>query len=395
MTNDKQPPTIALLSNRFPPILDGVGDYTARLAAALARCGAEVHVICREQSDTEHWPGVTAHPVLAEWGPRATVPVLDVLERIRADWVLLQYVPYSFHSLGIPLALPRLLRAVRSAGMRTGVMFHEVHIRPQGIKGRIISGLQRHIARQLCAGSEVVLTSIPFYRHLLQPFCADVQVLPIGSNIEIEPLPEAERQRLRRQLFPDKSVVVATFGRRDMSALTAAVEILEHVGFLAIGGGQPTFLVSKTWKVYATGHLPAAAVGVLLQCADLFVLPDPVTPFGAGGTSLKSGSLAAALAAGLPVIGVRGDMTEPPLRHGENIWLVDRPDAECLRAAIQLLLDDPDLRERLRQNGHALYHERLTWPVIAAAYRDVLWKKDKQNTGRFRRPRTLPTSRPF
>lgn len=405
--------TIALLTNRFPPEIDGVGDYTAYLAAELARRGDVVHVICRKQASIAAPEHVTVHAVVERWDHRAGTAVCAVLEAIRPDWVVLQYVPYGFQALGMPLLLPGLLRQIRALGIRTGVMFHEVRIRPVGIKGRIVSGVQRHIAGQLCRHADAVLTSIDFYRALLAPFRTDVRVLPVGANIEVTPLPEADRQHLRQQLFHDKRVVVATFGRRDISALAQAVDRVEGAGLLVLGGPTPNpfprgegrgvvarrlmfsliKLVSNLGTNRATrgvaplpsgggggggvttGPLPAAQIGTLLQCVDLFVLPDPVTPAGEGGTSLKSGSLAAALAAGLPVIGVRGDMSEPPLRHGENIWLTEQTDAEGLCAAIRTLLDDPSLRERLRRNGHALYRERMTWAVIAAGYREMLASK--------------------
>lgn len=113
-------------------------------------------------------------------------------------------------------------------------------------------------------------------------------------------------------------------------------------------------------------------LGARLQCADLFVLPDPVTPDGEGGTSLKSGSLAAAFAAGLPVVGVRGDMNREPLRHGENILLAENGDSKTLHVAILRLKNDSVLREKLRVNGQALYQEHLRWEVIAGQFLKIM-----------------------
>ncbi|MBK9337680.1 MAG: glycosyltransferase [Lewinellaceae bacterium] len=230
--------TIALLANHFPPRIDGVGDYTACLAAALALRGLEVHVICRKQQAIVAPKGVTLHAVAADWGEKSRAAVLDTVREIQPDWVAVQYVPYSFQHLGLPFFLPDFLRQICRNGTRVCVMFHEVHIRPQGVKGWIIGQLQRRIARRMCRHADVVATSIAFYRQLLAPFHADIRVIPVGANIEVEPLAEAERQRLRRQMFPDKSVVVATFGQRDISALMAAAEMMEDVGVLAIGGGD-------------------------------------------------------------------------------------------------------------------------------------------------------------
>jgi glycosyltransferase involved in cell wall biosynthesis len=368
--------TIAFLTNHFPPRVDGVGDYTAYLAAALVQRGLVVHVICRKQEAIVQPKGVTVHAVAADWSEKSKATVLDTIREIQPDWVAVQYVPYSFQHLGLPFFLPDFLRQIRRNGTRVCVMFHEVHIRPQGVKGWIIGQLQRRIARRMCRYADVVVTSIAFYRQLLAPFHTDVRVIPVGANIEVQPLAEAERQRLRQQIFPDQSCIVSTFGRRDISGLVAAAGLMDGVGVLAIGAGGQTFQVSKTWKVYCTGHLPPVEVGAWLQSSDVFVLPDVVSPHGEGGTCLKSGSLAAAFAAGLPVIGVRGDMTGLPLRHGENIWLVERGDAESLFKAIRMVQSDPVLRERLRANGAILYREHLAWEVLAEAYGKLFFEHE-------------------
>ncbi len=353
--------TIALLTNRFPPALDGVGDYTFFLAAELAGKGQTVHVVCRKQPENTGPANVTIHQVTNNWGQDSNTILFALLRETNPDWLVLQYVPYAFQPLGLPFFLPKLLRRIRRAGVRICVMFHEVHIRPKGVKGWIIGNLQRFIARQLCRNADAVVTSNEFYEQMLAPFCPEVQVIPVGANIVVEPLPEDTRSQFRKRHFPNASFVVATFGNRDISEMEQAVRRLsgEGVGLLVCG-------------VARTGYLSPTDLGIHLQCADLFVLPDPVSLRGEGGTSLKSGSLAAAFAAGLPVVGVRGDMSREPLRHGHNIWLAENGDAAGLYDAIRLLIADPALIEKLRINGQALYQEHLRWEVIARQYLEIL-----------------------
>jgi len=392
--------SIALLTNRFPPEIDGVGDYTFFLAAELARQGQTVHAVCRKQPEIIVPENVEVHPVTAHWGQDSDIVVLALLQEIRPDWLVLQYVPYGFHPLGLPFFLPKLLRRIRRTGIHTAVMFHEVHIRTHGLKGWIIGNLQRHIARQLCRHADAVVTSNDFYKQMLAPFHHDIQVIPVGANILVEPLPDDARRQLRETYLPNVSFVVATLGNRDISELERAVGRLreEWVGLLVCGaapppapppGGRGDAEHSSVYSTEAvksplppgggagggaarTGYLSPTDLGAHLQSADLFVLPDPVSPNGEGGTSLKSGSLTAAFAAGLPVIGVQGDMTGPPLRHGENIWLAENGDAEILREAILRLKTDSALREKLRTNGKMLYREHLRWEVIAGQLLNLL-----------------------
>jgi len=371
--------SIAFLTNHFPPAVDGVGDYTFFLAAELARQGHAVHVVCREQPEIMAPENVTVHTVVAYWQVDSDALVPDLLWKIRPDWLLLQYVPYGFHPLGLPFFLPRILRRLRQANVHTGVMFHEVHIRTRGLKGWIIGNLQRYIARQLCHHADTVVTSNEFYKQMLSGLHRDIRVIPVGANMVVEPLSDTARVQLREKYLPKASFVVATFGNRNISELKQAVGRLREagVGLLVCGATPPLAPPPKErggGEVAHTGYLSPVELSSCLQCADLFVLPDPVTPDGEGGTSLKSGSLAAAFAAGLPVVGVRGDMSREPLRHGENIWLTENGDAENLREAIWKLYADVVLREKLRANGAALYEEHLRWEIIARQFLNTMQK---------------------
>ncbi|MBL7795922.1 MAG: glycosyltransferase family 4 protein [Saprospiraceae bacterium] len=392
--------THIFLTDRFPPTIDGVGDYSFFLAAELARQGQPVHVICSKQPQISAPAGVSVQPVVERWGSDTIPVVLDLVQKIRPDRFILQYVPYGFDPLGLPFFLPKLLRQIRRAGVRTCVMFHEVHIRPGGLKGWLIGNLQRHIARRLCRHADTVVTSNEFYQEMLAPFHSDIRVIPVGANVVVEPQSEIARRQIRKTHLSDASFVVATFGKRDISALKRAVGGLreEGVGLLVCGATPPPAPppegrgdveytdVYSDWAVASplslgggagggvayTGHLSPTELASHLQCADLFVLPDPVTTGGEGGTSLKSGSLAAAFAAWLPVVGIRGDMSREPLRHGENIWLAENGDAETLHEVILRLKNESALREKLRMNGKILYQEHLRWEVIAGEFLNLL-----------------------
>jgi hypothetical protein len=61
--------TFHLLTGEYPPQQGGVGDYTAALAAALARRGCEVHVWAPAPATADR-RGVTVHELPDRFGPR-------------------------------------------------------------------------------------------------------------------------------------------------------------------------------------------------------------------------------------------------------------------------------------------------------------------------------------
>ncbi len=353
---------IVFLSARVPPAVDGVGDYSAFLAAALLRRGVRVTLACGEQDLYIPPSGIEFRPGALQQARREPARWAKSLAANRADWLLLHYVPYAFHRLGLPLFLPALLRHVRSEGIRVGAVFHEVHIRPA--EKYLLSLGQQWVVRQLGQHIDWAVTSIPLYRDMLAALGITADVLAVGANIEVRCLSKREREQMRARHFPNKRFVVGTFGRRDVRALAAAVARRSDAVLLAIGAADG----GDCPNLHRTGYLPSSEVCAWLQCCDVFALPDPLTPEGTGGTSLKSGSLAAAFAAGLPVMGVRGDMTAPPLLHGENIWLIDAPTPEGWENALSYLRSRPALLRHLAQGGEALYRQQLDWDVVASAF---------------------------
>jgi len=75
-----------------------------------------------------------------------------------------------------------------------------------------------------------------------------------------------------------------------------------------------------------------------------------------------------AMALGLPVAawapeGIYGNV---PLKHLQNIVLIDPHDGESLVRTVELLIRDPDLRRRIGLNARELVRQHLTWHSVAA-----------------------------
>jgi glycosyltransferase involved in cell wall biosynthesis len=105
-----------------------------------------------------------------------------------------------------------------------------------------------------------------------------------------------------------------------------------------------------------TGFVTGADKQLLLQGADIFVLPSFAENFGV--------AVAEAMAAGLPVIITPGVQISPQVL-AEKAGLVVEGDVELMANAIARLLDSPGERHQLGKNGKRLVNCYYTWDAIA------------------------------
>ena len=81
-------------------------------------------------------------------------------------------------------------------------------------------------------------------------------------------------------------------------------------------------------------------------------------------------SVLEAAAAGLPIVGTKVGGMPYLLEDGSTALLVPDDDAGAMTAAIERLLDDPGLAERLSRNGRTLA-ERSAWPTVYEQWQDA------------------------
>ncbi|MBI2932430.1 MAG: glycosyltransferase family 4 protein [Planctomycetes bacterium] len=367
----------------------GVADYTFHLGASLMRLGADVRVLTSKDEPVLTQP-MRVLPVVPAWNVRSLPRMLGEIRRVRPHAVGLQYVPNMYHRYGVPLYLAALAFLIWLSGIRLVTTFHEVAVRfdPRKPKYWGLCFAQRMIAWVLAAFSSEVVITVPYYRRLLRPFASRARVLPIGSAILPVPLTHADRETLRARLAPGGEILLATFGlharRRHLDRLIEALHGLRaagHAAKLLILGAQgdprsPAHdrIVRKIEElrmgdaVVMTGYLEAPDLFRHLAIADLFVHLD-FDPH--GGISTKSGTVIAACAAGLPIVANLSRVTDAPFRRGTDFWPVDRNDATHIAAEIARLAQDPALRRRLADAGHALFQRSFQWDRIARDYLHV------------------------
>lgn len=378
---------IALLTNRFPPTLDGVGDYSCHLAGELQRQGHEVSVICRQQAVTqqaidEGQFNIPVQATIPAWNWQAIHPLWCFIKQHQPDWFLVQYVPNSFQRWAMPIWLPILLWLVKRRGVNVAIVFHEVQIRVTywPAKYALVTLVQRLVCLMLTHVADVLITSIDLYASMLRCYTGKpIHIVPIASNILPVSVADDELTALRQTIATDGQWIISTFGLRNQDMLLRV--------FDKVSSALPTtkllicsqLKISTTLSIYnrlkdqiiVSGFMAAPDVYRYLRVSDVFFLPDLVDKKGKGGTCNKSTALAAALAAGLPVVGTQGDMN--------NVLLLLIPGLSLHDCQNELAMADTIIRQFsctdnqvLRESILAFSNTHLNWQAITRQQLDSI-----------------------
>lgn len=333
---------LLLVVGRRDQPTDGVVDFCTRLAEAVQAHGLPTEVV------------VTGGPAAAlRLRPRPT------------DAVLIQYTHLAWSQRGFPVAAVAILRHFRRHSSVTGVVVHD----PSGFPGtRVIDRTRRLIQhatmRRLHHVAHLTFTTI---HPSVVPWPAEgALLLPAGSNL---PAPQSPPQPPAKP----PPLNIAIFGVSRGPARQAECTIISRVGaelsrripvrFVLFGRGTENLaplieVPSPNVTVETHGIVEPQLGSELLRRSHILL-------FVRGGVSSRRGTISAALAHGLPVVGFRGPETAFPITEAGTV-LVDPGDVPALVEAISTVATDPDLQSSLRQRSWACAQQHYAWPVLAA-----------------------------
>ena len=267
---------ILLVTGAFPPMPCGIGDYTARLAQALARLdGARVGVLTSAEAGGAHPEGVELFPIARRWRLEEAGPVWKRIRSWRPDILHVQYPSLVYGPL--QWILPAMGWIHRCGVVQTWHEYYSPRNWPSVLNALVPGGLV--VVRPRYE------ESVPrWYRALMR--WKVLRFIPNASSIPAVRLTEQERQAVRARLGV-RGGLVAFFGfASPAKGIEALFEIADPRAQTVVVVGQldPSDdyqrrilerVTAPPWadRAVVTGFLEAPAVAEILAAADAVVLP--------------------------------------------------------------------------------------------------------------------------
>ena len=369
---------IHLVFPTLPPALDGIGDYTARLAAELQARKHEVKILTAMPTSCATTEVKTERAFEVE-PPQATWPLWNAVRRDPPDWLVVQYNPFSYGRWGFNPFLPLVLRRLKRQHplLRLAVMVHEPFVPVEDWRTALMTTWQRGQLWALGCAADLVFFSIAPWAERFRPWFPGTPVhhLPVSSNV---PRTSVSKQAMRRELglAPDE-FVVGVFGSahpsRLMHFIRAAVERVQaDVGALRVlyvgAAGKRVREALGDVPMIDTGALPAADVSRHFAAMDLYLAPFRK------GVSTRRGSFLVGLQHGVATISTHGIHTDKVLleQNGAAFLLSSDANPDDYARLAATLARDEQRRSDIGKAGQAFFEDSFSWPRLTESLLDAL-----------------------
>lgn len=365
---------ILIISKDFPKIKGGVSDYTYYLFNELKK-KSECYVLTRKDERIIKEKNVL--PLILNFGFKGIWEIIKEINKIKPSWIIFQYVPYMYSYIGVPFWLIFLYLILKIKKYKICTMFHEIRIvvdlsKPKYI---LIAIFQKIIAFFLSFLSDKIIVSIEFYKRLIKIFEKKIKVIPVGSNV----VPESEDLKEENKKYGDE-IIIGYFGGankgRRIDIHLKAVKILKEKGinvkYIFIGEAPSYYKkLAKKLNIDAefTGYLEKEKVYEYLKNLDFFIFFEKYSNKYEAGINLKSGAIAAAFSANVPIISNKGILTDKILK---GYYINSKPNENEIGEKILKFIKDKEKIKRLKGKIKNFYENYLKWEKISKEYIDYL-----------------------
>jgi hypothetical protein len=356
-------PVIALLGRKDEPT-DAVEEYCRYLANALQSHGFEVQ-ICRVSWESKGWS-------------QALRDLRSQPTQWRGKWVLLQYTALAWSARGFPQKVLRILRILKSAGARVGIIFHDVEPYPGD---RFIDSLRRFVQvrtmRRALTFADLAIFTVPPEKlswpntplparatfipvGVLLPIPSDGLVgngLPSEKTIAVFGITGGEAGAQETQtIISAVRYAAGKLGPLHLSVFGRHAEVREAALTQGLRGAPVT--------ITANGILDSAEVVRKLSASDVLL-------FVRANVSSRRTSAIAGIACGLPVIAFSGSETASPITDA-GVVLVPPDRPEQLNDALVHVLADSDFHAQLSARSRNAYRAHFSWEAIGTSFAALL-----------------------
>lgn len=356
---------IVFITNNYPPVICGVGDYTYYLSQELVKRGFEIEVL------------------------KLDTVVYAKIRKIKPDLVNIQYTPSLYRGACLGLGLIVFVFWAKFRGIRCITTFHERYIVfSLNPKSALLSLIQRISFFLMIMASETIIFCAQHWAEDCRRYFfwlrKKIYYLSVGSNIQHVPLNQEQRQKKRFELgAKDKTIILGTFGKVENSinkfyfdTLLSSYENLIRKGYdvilLLIGWPLKNSSLYFPYKeriapvsIKPVGRLPANEVSEYLNIVDVYLAPFD------DGLTARKGTVMAAMHCGLPVISTLGAETENIFNSCKAIKLAE-PKKKFFLDALLNLVENRQESMLLGKAAKVFYAENFSWGRITEQFIKII-----------------------
>jgi glycosyltransferase involved in cell wall biosynthesis len=376
---------LALVTETYPPEINGVAMTMSRLVGGLAARGNSVQVV-RPRQIGEVGQAASGHPQIRELirpglpipgyaalrlGVPSTGALLNTWRRARPDVVHVVTegpLGYSAISAAAKLGIPV------TSSYHTNFDDYTKHYRIGMLAGMVEGWLRSFHNRT----SVTMVPSADLVTRLEQAGYRNCALWTRGVDLEL--FNPAKRDHAMRAAWGAASddLVCLHVGRvapeKDIPmALEAfrAIRVRHPRARMVVAGDGPLRpgLAQAYPDVLFTGALPVAELARTYACCDLFLFPSRSETFG--------NVLCEAMASGVPAVGFDYAAAAMHGRDGINMLTVPFAQTDGFTPAALRLADDPALRSTLAVGGLATMQANA-WSRVVDRFEELLWRAIEQ-----------------
>jgi glycosyltransferase involved in cell wall biosynthesis len=354
---------IALFSNGYHPIINGVVRSVAAFRRALLDLGHNVFVFAQKATDYEdEEPFIFRYPALEL--PLTHHTPLPVPFSPSIDWVIPHLKLDVIHSHHPTLLGQTAYNKAEEHGLPLVFTYHTryeeyshyLRLLPQETVKKLIV---RMVGDYLGQCQHIIVPTGSIQQLLQEEYGIGERVTVIPTGLDLLPFRQAgpAAAQLRQTMGWGEERVIISVGRLEPEKnwpllLTAVAQAMAaqpaaRVRLVILGGGEERPALEAlaaelgiAERVHFAGPVPMKQVPVYLKAADLFCF--------ASVTETQGLVTMEAMAAGLPVVAVRATGTADAVADGID-GLLTNNDSNALALAIGRVLADPELAQRLSQ----------------------------------------------
>ena len=354
---DKSFPTFNHFSHRYCSIMEELGHET------------ELLYLGRHKRVKKYRKNLIQFPITfgSEFGKEFSLPLLKYLLKLKTDIVHIHgSYQYNILPLLIILYLKRIPIVIQHHGGASNYSKLKVRLY---YKVKVL--LSNILFKTIDAFLSVNVEEIENLKRAGLREKNKLIYLPVGVDTSIF-FPESKKEARKKLNLPQEKKYILFVGRLDKNKgvdyLIKAFDLLKNkypdTILLIVGGGpelqnlkQLSRELGISDRVKFTGFVNEARnLRTYYNAADICVFP--IFTSGLGIVTLE------ALACKKPVIGTKKLIAGGVLKDGENALLAELRSVESLAENISILLDDPELADKLSENGYNYIINNVEWRKI-------------------------------